>query len=178
MDRTVLIVEYKSDVGIDQEYRFQRDPPFMIRINQEWPTGISVSLLYSKVGGYYGAAVAGITQPKAMQAAIHFVNGIERRIELVRDPENAHDRNAIKVIGHWTDASGSRRFGQLGWVPADEAAMIAKSWPNGPIGGRLEVIYLPQPDKSLGLRIDVGRPKLVTPRGAKKKVSKKTTKKK
>ncbi len=133
---------------------------YIIRLDQPWPEGIGASLI-NKVGPYRdGIPVAGVSKEPAKQHFIALIKGERQSIELLRDPSNKYDQDAVRVIGHWYDAKGSHYQGQIGWVPANIAKEIADCYPTGPIGGRIMVMYLPRPGKDAGIRIDIGRPSL------------------
>jgi hypothetical protein len=58
-------------------------------------------------------------------------SGENLKIELEREPTNAHDRNAIKVIGVAGGRGSENRY-HIGHIPADMARKIVRGgfWPN------------------------------------------------
>lgn len=73
--------------------------------------------LYSK-----DVAIAGVYYRH--EPCLRFVEGKKRRIELVADPMNCSDKNAIAVFGRFLEGSTKRRF-HLGYLPRDEALRVA-----------------------------------------------------
>jgi hypothetical protein len=115
-----------------EEYRFRNDREHVVRIRFKLPvTGKHISLLFRDV------PVAGISFHDALENATAFISGSDRTFLLERDPGNRHDPNAIRVIGRWRDAAGTKNQMQIGWVPKDIAARIATQAEGTPIYGAL-----------------------------------------
>jgi len=83
------------------------------RVNPPIPEGMQI---------YDGGEVAGIHHRKA--AASKFIRGRGHSLELVREPRNRHDPNAIQVFGSVAGLFGRKRL-LLGYVPADMAEKVA-----------------------------------------------------
>lgn len=66
--------------------------------------------------------VAGLSFRK--DAARAFCTGRNQWLSLRADTSNAHDKNAIKIIGHWRGLL-FRRERMIGFVPAYYAAMLS-----------------------------------------------------
>lgn len=82
--------------------------------------------------------VAGIQYHLA--AAIAFSKGDGKRLEFQRDPRNAHDQNAIIILGIYE--YGSRRVSvQIGFVSADLARLIATYEHGSQLSPRLRLIW-------------------------------------
>ncbi len=88
---------------------------------------------------YDGGEVAGIAYRKA--AAAKFIKGKDHRLELVREPSNKHDPNAIQVIGNVKGLFGRKRL-FLGYVPAKIAKKVAVAGVFGSIAPRLRYLRL------------------------------------
>lgn len=84
-------------------------------------------------------AVAGLFARKP--AAIKFCSSGDPRIQLKPDPRNLHDPHAIQVVGSWNGWFG-RKHALLGFVPAEEAALIAEHDLVNQIQPRLLKTYL------------------------------------
>lgn len=145
------------------------------RFRHDWPAGITAYIGY---GVCADVRVAGISQPERIQAALDFLNGYKATVCLEREPNNVRDPNAIRVIVSWSDRRGVRHSSQVGYVPKETAKQIKKLHPVGLLGARLRTAYLPTVDRSIGLKIDIGRPpiaKRVVPSSSKqRKRSRKT----
>jgi hypothetical protein len=84
-------------------------------------------------------SVAGISYRK--QAALNFANSSNQRLRLEREPDNAHDPNAIKIIG----VSQAGEF-LIGYVPREIAEQIADLDLFDCIQPRLARIYIGRSD--------------------------------
>lgn len=122
----------------------------IIWVNERPPAGMT-----RKLG--HNVSVAGISQPEQQAAAVQFLSDESTAcsLSLERDPHNEFDRNAIKVIGSWSDRKGIAHTARLGWVPRDVAAEIASKARDGPLGACLQGYYPPRLWRSVGLRIDL-----------------------
>jgi hypothetical protein len=99
-------------------------------------------------------SVAGLAHHKVHAA--RFCEGQNQAVELVPDPQNAHDANAIQVWGTWTDIDGAH--GELlGFVWREEAAKIARAGIVGAIQGRLYKTFLE--DDYVSIRFQITAPK-------------------
>ena len=141
------VISDPKKIEPDKPYRRRDDPESIIRMRQSRPKG------FNKRASAYWVAVAGISERTSV--AESFFCGANQRITLARDPKNEYDENAIKVLGAWDDSSGSPQQDQLGWIPKDAAKEIAKDYPDKPLIGTIEVIFLPSEGKSGGIRINV-----------------------
>jgi hypothetical protein len=83
--------------------------------------------------------VAGIANYRT--DAESFISAGEKWVELQRDPQNAFDRNAIKVIGCKKGFFGTKRL-MLGYVPRDVARVMVESGVAEIIQARLLKTYL------------------------------------
>lgn len=83
---------------------------------------------------FSGAEVAGVTFRK--DDALRFARGSNQELTLEREPNNTHDKNAIKVIGK---SSGWDYF--IGYVPKDIAAQIIETELFNRVKPRLMRIY-------------------------------------
>ncbi len=122
--RPAPIIESRYDRRIDEEYRFPNDPPNVIRILQV-PEGFPTPM---KIFEYVN--VDGLYEEDMRNNVNGFIIGINRKIELKRDPTNKLNKNTIKVIGVWNDKDKNIRRGQIGWVPdhlAEETANMSST---------------------------------------------------
>jgi hypothetical protein len=133
--------------------RWQSDPEHIRRFEHRPPKGFSMKLAEN-------VEVAGISRPETSASAVAFMRGTGHDLRLERDPGNAFDANAIKVIALWRDHAGAEvREAQIGWVPADLARQIAEVAPERPLAVALRVMFLPRPGNSPGLRFDIWQPR-------------------
>src|ERR1700722_8509190 len=88
------------------------DNPNVIRIDEHAPPGFDICLAWE-------CPVAGISHRE--NDAETFVAGRDRRLELLREPDNPVSSFAVKVIGEWTDGADNIRRAHLGYIP-DEFA--------------------------------------------------------
>ena len=82
--------------------------------------------------------VAGISF--RIENAVAFAKGRNHRLELEREPGNAHDPNAIKVLGVYKGWVFEHRV-HIGYVPADLASLIAERGIFGQIEAYLRNIW-------------------------------------
>ena len=60
--------------------------------------------------------------------ALKFANGSNQEVYFERDPNNVHDKNAIKVMGVSKHLLGlSKNVGHIGYLPEDVSASIVKT---------------------------------------------------
>ena len=135
-------------VRLKYELRYDDDPDYVVRMIQNPPPDIPF-----KIAEY--VKVTGISLPIYCNNAIHFINGYEQRLELLPDPNNQHDKNAIKAIGLWEDASSRNYKAQLGWVDAKVASQISKISRSSKLFASIKTIYKPHDDNSPGIRFDI-----------------------
>ena len=83
-------------------------------------------------------AVVGIQH--MIDAAKAFASGTNHDIYLLRDPNNPHDRNAIRVIGTYNDGPFSRSM-HIGYVDASTAKAIAERPDTDSLCTRLKNIW-------------------------------------
>jgi hypothetical protein len=83
------------------------------------------------------------------------MEGARGFLRLERDPENEYDSNAIKVISHWQDSTGTWHQGRIGWVPRNVAAKIAARAPERQLYAAIELLIPPRAFKSPGIRMDI-----------------------
>ena len=131
----------------DYEFRYPRDPPHWVRLRQAPPSGFR---LFAQ-----GVEVAGISFEDAQENAFLFSYRKERSLELRRDPENPYDKNAVEVLGRWSDENGKECSGHLGWVPKELAARLASETPQAELFATLETVIFPRGKKSPGLRFSI-----------------------
>jgi hypothetical protein len=146
------IIEDYHERGIGKEYRRPDDPAHVIRINQNQPKGSP-----RKLENY--VEVTGVSQPEHRTSLESLIAGKERQITLERDPDNPHDPNAIKVIGHWMSKDSTGHTSQIGWVPKALASAVIKEVPDGPLGANIEAMFRPVSNKSAGIRISIWGPR-------------------
>ncbi len=129
--------------------RWQADPDHVRRFNHRPPKGFSMKLAEN-------VEVAGISRPETSAAAAAFMRGVGHDLRLDRDPGNAFDEHAIKVIALWRDhAGGELKQAQIGWLPADLARQVAEVAAGRPLAVALRVMFLPREGNSPGLRFDI-----------------------
>ncbi len=127
-------------------YRRPGDDEHVVRFKPDAPNGLPRKLAE-------WVPVAGVT--KGVQA-LYLAEMIENagcEVELVRDPDNELDENAIRV--YWNTASGSDCRRQIGWVPATTAREIAKKSSGGRVAATVVTIFQATGEKSAGLRMDI-----------------------
>ena len=111
--------EYQMDpIVFDKQGRPHDDDnsDFTIRLPERWPRGVT-----QLSDEEWSVAV-----PTGYEEVIDaFIASSERTLELVPEPTNKLDPNAIKVIGHWRDARGCEKEGKVGYLPRDAAAILA-----------------------------------------------------
>ena len=83
---------------------------------------------------YAGFALVGVSFRK--DDSLRFANSQNQSLELEREPDNSHDKNAIKVIGV---SKRGRAF--IGYVPKDVAAQVVRSGMYETLRPRLGRIY-------------------------------------
>lgn len=146
----VRVVGSPFDLEPGEEYRFQSDRENIVRIRFKLPvSGKGIRLLARNV------PVAGVSFHEARVNAGAFLSGRGRSLLLERDPGNQYDPNAIKVIGRWRGAKGSENEGQIGWVPKEIAAKIARQAKDVPIYGAIKMLFKPEKGKHPGIRFEV-----------------------
>ena len=62
---------------------------------------------------------------------------------------------AIRVIGRWYEATGSKHETQIGWVTRDAAVRIAEQAEAAPIYGVLTTLFKPDEGKNPGIRFGI-----------------------
>ncbi|MCK9326101.1 MAG: HIRAN domain-containing protein [Bacteroidales bacterium] len=97
-------------------------------------------------------AVAGISYRQ--NTALKLIEGSGRKIVLEKEPDNEYDKNAIKVLGKWVEGD-KYKTEQVGYVPKEVAAEIAKKYPDNKLEGCLRVIFKPTKENSAGIRFDI-----------------------
>jgi hypothetical protein len=131
----------------------------LVYLTQDWPPGITAGIFKLIGDDRNGIRVAGISQYP--HEAAGFIAGRDRTVELVREPTNPHDPNAIRVIGHWVNRVGTANSGTIGYLPREYASNIAHEFPaEMPLGAKIIVLYPPGPGRNAGVRLNVGRPPL------------------
>jgi hypothetical protein len=143
---------HRGAKGIDMDYRRPGDPRHIVRVNQPAPKGCPRKLKEF-------VQVAGVTHKHRQSTVRAFIDGSERRVELIRDPTNEVDPNAVRVVGSWTDESGEALHGKPGWLPKAVAAELAAKHPSAPIRATVKAMFRARAFKSAGLRIDVWGPR-------------------
>ena len=138
---------HRSDLPKAQGYRKAGDPLHYIRFRQSQPVGSKLL-----VGD---CEIAGTSHDPQRRAMKKFARGRYRKIELIHDPHNRFDRNAIIVIGVWKGWIFRHRR-QIGFVPAHIAKMLSsKRNQNLILTATLDILFLPRLGKSSGGRIQI-----------------------
>jgi hypothetical protein len=99
--------------------------------------------------------VAGVQYRKTQ--ALGFAKGKQQFLYLEREPDNKHDSNTIRVIGH------SKRFFStkqwfLGYVPAEVAKRVVTRGFWGKVAARLRLIEVSE-EGYIGIQFDLLGPK-------------------
>lgn len=77
-------------------------------------------------------------------------------ITLRREPNNSHDKNAIKVLAHAVSKNGKSSVYQIGYIPKDMAMWLAKAMDNNLIVRACNYSFVGgYNNKTLGLRFDL-----------------------
>ena len=142
-----------ADEEDDEEEEYvppKRKGPKPISVFQDFPLGFT-SLVAREV------AVAGISKGSQRKAAKACIEGRDQKVELLKDPDNPHDPNAIRVVAHWRDKRGRWNSDQIGWVPRDLARQIAEEIPDVELSARIRVMFPPGRGRSPGMRIEIAR---------------------
>jgi hypothetical protein len=147
-----IIIDY-YERGFEKEFRRPDDPEKVIRINQKSPKGLPKKL-------YEYINVSGVTHNTRIDNVKDFIiNGSKRNIMLIREPENLYDKNAVKVIGNWIDKTMNQKKEQLGYIPSEIAADLAKKYKDARISATIKALFIPVGQESPGIRIDIWGPK-------------------
>jgi HIRAN domain len=151
----IVVVSFVVVLYLAYRIRRARGP---IYLTQDWPAGITRGI-FPMIGEYRdGMPVAGISH--YVDSATAFIVGHGRSVELIREPDNPHDKNAIRVVGHWSKR-GRQHSGTIGYVPRWFAEEIASEYAaDMPLGAKITVLYPPGPGRHPGVRLNVGRPRL------------------
>lgn len=154
----VKVIGPNEDIPEDQDFRFVKDGPHLVRRSFDPPAENLTELFPHLV------PVAGIRfEDRAVTCDI-FIHGKDRRLELVPSPFEEHPE-AIKVIGHWRDALASNNNGVLGWVPRRYAEQITVSGFHVSSLVAIPVsMYQSRPKRSPGIRMKIWRPYKRQPR--------------
>lgn len=96
--------------------------------------------------------VAGISYRQ--EVITKLIEGTGRKILLEREPDNKHDKKAIKILARWK-VEDEEYIEHVGYVPKEIAAKIAKKYPNNDLLGCLSVIFTPSADRSAGMRFSI-----------------------
>lgn len=90
--------------------------------------------------------------------AADFAGRNDRQVYLKWETDNEWDHNAIQVMGTWTDSSGKRFEGQLGYVPKELAEEIANAYGDSiPLGATIKNIHdpgYPVPEIRIDIRLE------------------------
>jgi TM2 domain-containing membrane protein YozV len=84
--------------------------------------------------------VAGVVHRK--EAALRFARGDGQALKLQSEPSNRYDRNAIRVIGVWSDSSGREKNTHVGYLEKDLAKLLTQNDYLSRVLPRLESIFL------------------------------------
>lgn len=122
------------------------DNPNVIRIDEHAPPGFDICLAWE-------CPVAGISHREKDAEA--FVAGRDRRLELLREPDNPVSPFAVKVIGEWTDSADSVRRAHLGYIPEVFARSIGTRAPDAKLAAALRDLFIPMEGKGAGIRLNV-----------------------
>ena len=99
--------------------------------------------------------VAGISHRQ--EAAQQFAQGDQQSLKLEPEPSNQYDRNAIRVIGVWSDSSGEEKSTHLGYIEKDLARLLTRYVPR--VLARLRSIFLGDQDGWVGVYFELLGPK-------------------
>ena len=144
--------EYQMDpIVFDKQGRPHDDDnsDFTIRLPERWPRGVT-----QLSDEEWSVAV-----PTGYEEVIDaFIASSERTLELVPEPTNKLDPNAIKVIGHWRDARGCEKEGKVGYLPRDAAAILADRDRRMTLHACAVSLFLADPEhgRSGGIRFKLG----------------------
>lgn len=141
----VPVINDPTKREFDSEYKLKSDNENVIRLNQLQPKGCS-----KKVAEF--VPVAGVTKDNREEGALKFIRGKNRSLELIKDPNNPYDKNAIKVHGHCKDEDDNDFSTFLGFVPAKNAKSLAKL---EPLKATVKMMYYPVNSETIGIRMDV-----------------------
>jgi tetratricopeptide (TPR) repeat protein len=84
--------------------------------------------------------------------AIEFIQGMERNVELRKEPDNPYDKNAIAVNGNWTN-NGKTKSGVLGYLPREVASELSEI---AELRATLKIMHTPIYEESaIGIRVDI-----------------------
>jgi hypothetical protein len=122
------------------------DNPNVIRIDEHAPPGFEICLAWE-------CPVAGISRREP--DAEDFVAGRNRRLELLREPDNPVSPFAVKVIGEWTDGADNIRRAHLGYIPDEFAKSIATRAPDAKLAAALRDLFIPMDGKGAGIRLNI-----------------------
>ncbi len=146
----VRVVGSPFDVEAGGEYRLRSDDAHIVRLRFKLQvTGKSIRLIARDV------PVAGMTFNEALVNTTSFISGRGRSLVLEWNPQNEHDPNAIRVIGRWRSATGRENEMQIGWVPRNTAARIARQARGLPIYGALKTLFKPAKGRNPGIRLGI-----------------------
>lgn len=101
-------------------YRYDSDPPNMLRIDQDYPSELSNT---KRIIEEFECRVAGVSY--RMESVTSFIAGTNHKILAIEQPQTKYP-HAIAIYGDWTDIEGKHKIEQLGYVPDEDAKEISK----------------------------------------------------
>jgi hypothetical protein len=98
--------------------------------------------------------VAGVSFGESRVIALNFILGRDRSLRRVKASPNPLDPNVFKVTCLWISGFVNRHEGQIGWVPKELAARLAKM-DGGKLHATLRILFKAARNKYPGIRFDV-----------------------
>lgn len=119
----VIIRAYVLNIGKNEEVTIQRRSEIAARIREKEKTDVEVQPKEESQYNYYSFNVVGMKYcPASTKKFIDQMTGGEL-VELVPDPKNRYDENAIKVMAY---DEYKMKDVRIGYVPADEVLEVRK----------------------------------------------------
>lgn len=147
---TVVVVDHSYEAPDNADFRLANDPPTIIRRSYaDKPEG------YTEL--FRDVPLVGVRFEGREDNLIDFINGWDRELELIRTPV-PQDPNGVMVYGRWTDRWGRPHRAELGWLPREVAAQIAKDYPNVELRASPLTMFLPRGNRIAGMRMMIWRP--------------------
>lgn len=101
-------------------YRYDSDPPNMLRIDQDYPSELSNT---KRIIDEFECRVAGVSYH--MESVTSFIAGTNHKILAIEQPQAKYP-HAIAIYGDWIDIEGKHKIEQLGYVPDEDAQNISR----------------------------------------------------
>jgi hypothetical protein len=139
-----LIVERGEEIEKNRWYRMSHwQSPHFLKMETEWDKDWK--------GFAIEEEVVGVTYDNRAQKFLELGDQNNFSIFLERDPNNPHDKNAIKVMGS-AIVDGKKRVEQLGFLSKDTAKALKNE---KEIDARPFCVYLPYQESKFGLRVRI-----------------------